>query len=487
MKSILLILLLVLRFASVSSQDRVVITGRINSFSDNTIKLIIQDLIKDQIILTKKIDRNGHFIFDFIQKYPHDNYLKYGKDLYTIFVHPGDSINIEITDNKISFSGDSKIINEEIRHFISRVRDFYTWIDIDNATQKLNPLDFKVQMSRLKRKFEDSLSVFNKKNNTSPEFRQWAHYYLKFSILDDLMRYRWLNPDGANRKLPDGYFDFIKESELIIDNDNDTEEVKFNKDYYFDINAFICSSPNRFVNEYFMLLGSTTKPFKPSDNALKKNIARFIDVIVSQSEGQTREILLTKLFYTILKYKELDSFGTYLPIFNQYIKNEVLRDIVIGESIILKNSVNNRSIPENSVLINIAKEPILSKLLDTIISRNQKKVIYIDVWSTWCSPCLTEMPYSKLLQETFKNEPVSFIYLCADSKEENWKSTIADLHLNGQHYLISTDQFNLLAERFQITGVPHYILIDKNGIIIDKNALSPSEKPITSRIRSLLK
>lgn len=171
MKTLFLFLLLFLQISYILSQKNVVITGKINTISDKTIVLIIHDLIKDRIILTSKIDKKGQFIFKFIQKYPHDNYLKYGKDLYTIFVHPNDSIHIEITDNKISLTGDSKTINEEIQQFSRRGWDFYSWRDLDNATHKLNPSDFKEEMSRLKNKFEDSISVFNEINRRELEIK----------------------------------------------------------------------------------------------------------------------------------------------------------------------------------------------------------------------------------------------------------------------------------------------------------------------------
>jgi len=195
---------------------------------------------------------------------------------------------------------------------------------------------------------------------------------------------------------------------------------------------------------------------------------------------------LTKLFYMLVDFKALDVFETYLPIFNQYVKNENLREIVTSESGKLSEILEIHTIPESATLVNLAKETILMNLIEKIISNNKNKVIYIDVWSTWCGPCLGMMPYSKKLQNTFRDEQVSFVYLCAKSKEENWKSTIADLELNGQHYFIDADQYNLLAEKFQIIGVPHYILINKEGIIVDENALSPSEKPLNDRIRSLL-
>jgi len=53
--------------------------------------------------------------------------------------------------------------------------------------------------------------------------------------------------------------------------------------------------------------------------------------------------------------------------------------------------------------------------------------------------------------------------------------------------LLTDIQYTLLADKFGITGIPHYVLIDKNGKLISKNATRPSEKElITNQINQLL-
>ena len=66
------------------------------------------------------------------------------------------------------------------------------------------------------------------------------------------------------------------------------------------------------------------------------------------------------------------------------------------------------------------------------------KAIVFDLWATWCSPCLTEMPHSKKLQQDSKDLQVIFVYVCttSGSNESKWKNKVAELKLPGVHFFI---------------------------------------------------
>jgi hypothetical protein len=51
--------------------------------------------------------------------------------------------------------------------------------------------------------------------------------------------------------------------------------------------------------------------------------------------------------------------------------------------------------------------------------------------------------------------------------------------MTGDQYLISSDEYNILSKLFNIHGVPTYVLIDRKGDIINKNAPRPSDVPMT--------
>ena len=46
--------------------------------------------------------------------------------------------------------------------------------------------------------------------------------------------------------------------------------------------------------------------------------------------------------------------------------------------------------------------------------------------------------------------------------------------MHGENYLLSNDEFNYLSLMLEIQGLPTYVLIDKKGVIIDKNSPRPS-------------
>lgn len=110
------------------------------------------------------------------------------------------------------------------------------------------------------------------------------------------------------------------------------------------------------------------------------------------------------------------------------------------------------------------------QLIDSILKINTGKIIYIDCWATWCGPCKAEMPNSKKLMTELKNESVAFVYLCLKSQEKIWKENLSQLEIGGQHYLLNTEQSNTLYKAFDIQGIPFYILLNKNGQIVEKGS-----------------
>lgn len=108
------------------------------------------------------------------------------------------------------------------------------------------------------------------------------------------------------------------------------------------------------------------------------------------------------------------------------------------------------------------------KALDFLAKLKQSfpgKAIIIDRWATWCAPCLAEMPHSKELEESSKDLPVVFVYLCTlnGSTEDKWKSKVAELKQPGVHFLIDEGLDNALSNYFSFSGYPGHAFIDKTG------------------------
>lgn len=108
-----------------------------------------------------------------------------------------------------------------------------------------------------------------------------------------------------------------------------------------------------------------------------------------------------------------------------------------------------------------------------VLLKHKGNVIYLDIWATWCGPCLACMQSSVNLHERFKDEKVRFVYFCVKSKKEDWQSKIKECKIKGDHYLLSDEQYDYLSKKINIEGIPRYILIDKKGKVVNNNALSP--------------
>lgn len=118
------------------------------------------------------------------------------------------------------------------------------------------------------------------------------------------------------------------------------------------------------------------------------------------------------------------------------------------------------------------------------LSSLKGKVIYVDLWATWCGPCMVEMPsYEKLKQKYAGNPNVAFVSLSIDDNESLWKNSIAQRKADGMQWLINRSKL----QAYNIVGIPRSLLIDKNFKMVNMAAPMPSEAAAIKEIEALLK
>jgi len=113
------------------------------------------------------------------------------------------------------------------------------------------------------------------------------------------------------------------------------------------------------------------------------------------------------------------------------------------------------------------------------------KLIYIDVWATWCGPCKGEIPSLKKLEEKYRKNKIVFVSVSIDKDKEAWENMVRNDKLQGVQ-LWAGGPKNQLCDDFNINGIPRFILIGADGLIIDPDAERPSGK-IGEKIDELLK
>jgi len=113
------------------------------------------------------------------------------------------------------------------------------------------------------------------------------------------------------------------------------------------------------------------------------------------------------------------------------------------------------------------------------------KTVFIDTWFTSCGSCIKQFKYAKNLEAFFNKNDVVFLYICfGDAKDKvKWKKIINQYQLTGYHVFLENKNAMKYKSAFKVSykkslfhGAPRYLIIDKNGKLIDGFAPWPENK-----------
>ena len=111
------------------------------------------------------------------------------------------------------------------------------------------------------------------------------------------------------------------------------------------------------------------------------------------------------------------------------------------------------------------------------------RYLYIDIWATWCRPCLRELPHLKKLETDFADKNITFLGLSIDSDKAKWEDKVRSGEMTGTQLYLGNESDFLTA--YGIAGIPRFILLDMDGKIINPEMTRPSS-PDTADFLSTL-
>ena len=109
------------------------------------------------------------------------------------------------------------------------------------------------------------------------------------------------------------------------------------------------------------------------------------------------------------------------------------------------------------------------------------KVVYVDVWATWCGPCKEMFSHVPAFKEKAKELDVAYLYLSIDrpQAEEAWRKAIPYYQLKGYHLLagqeLAAAVYRELGNEQGSLAIPRFLIVDKEGNIVVPNAASPDQ------------
>lgn len=149
---------------------------------------------------------------------------------------------------------------------------------------------------------------------------------------------------------------------------------------------------------------------------------------------------------------------------------------ITGDSSFLYAARNILALAQNSVNDLVVRDVNNNRMNFTdVLQRHKGKIIYIDLWASWCAPCVSLMPASHALREKYIHKDVVFLYLALNDREQEWRKAIKEYQLeNAENYFIENGKDSKFLASLAMKGIPWFLLYDKTGTLVNCNAPRPS-------------
>lgn len=148
----------------------------------------------------------------------------------------------------------------------------------------------------------------------------------------------------------------------------------------------------------------------------------------------------------------------------------------VNRAVAKNKAFNEANIPDYIHFPDVAN----AKTIKDVIDRYKGKVIFMDIWATWCGPCRSSFSHVKPLQEyAEQHDDVVLLYLSIDRKEddEKWRKMAAHYDLMGEHVRVQDgfrdEVYKTFGNKRGALSIPRCIILDKKGNIRFSVAASP--------------
>jgi len=370
-------------------------------------------------------------------------------DKYTFYFKPGDALSIEVNDSIFTLTGKNTEEN----------------IVLANWQQYMQPLAFKS-------------IYFWKTMSTYVDF---------FPLLQDYLKKPYVAKSTKNpvfNRLYAQYqnIDFLNIASLFLNTPRSMHpETKDYPDYYLNINLPELTKDD-FLLKYPDGVDLMARLIKVKNMIANKNP---LDVTIEDKlSGITNDLLKGELliqeaayFKSYLGFTELMSkYGKYITLPDQKERaSEIATHLAVNETKPGQPAIDFSGTDSNGKTVSL--------------SDFKGKMVMVDIWATWCGPCIKEMPFIEKLMEDYHGKDIVFMGVSVDVPKDKpkWEKFLKDKNLQGVQLFSGNGWESDIAKFYQVNSIPRFLLFDKQGNIISTDAPRPSSPEIRQLIDNGLK
>lgn len=409
-----------------------------------------------------KVNSNGVFIKDF--RLPEACYLllTYSSFRKRIYVFPGGKLNIGFDATNDSTFQKSFMVKGD--YFINRYLDTITYVHYNFIRDRViieQPIDAFRPVLKAFRIFSDSLrrSFFSNVGRNKP-----------ITALNNFLTTDSINWYSYSILAANDYVGIIKAGNKEL----------FRKEEI--VKRLIYEAPGTYLaSEYyrrlwfFFLKGEFESQLKHADS-LQVGKMGFSDFALQylQSKnikGRLKELIVSQLLTDILEIYAYRTVEQNKPYDNLVV---TLKKIISDKAFITE--FNQKYSDQKKVLFSrqIGKRAPDFSLLDTAgktysLDDFEGKLLLVDVWASWCGPCIKEFPYLGELEQKLKgNKNFQLLSVSTDDSKQLWvKNGILRFKPPGLGLWVGKEK--LFSSAYNIDLIPVLMLLDSNGKFIDFN------------------
>ena len=444
---------------STDNKKKTILTGAIKNYDESRFAITYDayDLLKSTTKKNFDIDSNGNFHVDLAINSPITGVLNFGRVMIKgsgnnreifVYLEPGDSLHIEadmdvVTDGDmikktLALSGPAKA-NNEFMNRVDQVFNSYPQKRQNNSEfiKVLQPNEYKKTVDSIKDEKLRYLAAYSDSVNISPKLKEI--FALESKDLAVVRKFNYPSThksfnNGIEAVLPSDYYEFVDKVKILPDLDD--KGLPYLRYTHFVIN-----------NKYELA----------KEKGYAENYLTFIN---TELKGRAK--------YIYMAYSLGSDFNA--DIFYQFGKNSPYKDIakiVKDKYGYLENILPGKPSPDIS-LINTKQENVASA------DFYKGKLVYIDIWATWCKPCIKEYPDFVKLEEEYHDKNIRFVSVSFDAEKKDWDDYVNTHKLEGNQFWVDLKNKKIYDDGFNITMIPRFILLDGEGKIINANAPRPS-------------
>ncbi len=150
---------------------------------------------------------------------------------------------------------------------------------------------------------------------------------------------------------------------------------------------------------------------------------------------------------------------------------------------ITANAQDKKEFPKEALAAKLLSVTGKNVTLQDVLNKHKGKTIVLDVWASWCSDCIKGLPLVKALQQKTKDIAPEYVFLSVDRKEDKWKAAIKNRNITGDHYLVTSKSMKgALGKSIDLSWIPRYMVVGKDGKIKMYNAVKADDKRILSAV-----